>query len=111
MYFSLYLVLPELTISPVNLTISKGQIAVFQCQATGFPTPNITWYYSINNQLKELEDSRVFVSLLNTLYIRETVVNDSGTYVCIASNIVGEISSSATLTVVNGPISSGKLLN
>ena len=111
MSFSLHLVLPEFTISPVNLIISKGQIAAFQCQVTGLPTPNITWYYSINNQLKELEDSRVFISLLNTLYIREAVVNDSGTYVCVASNIVGEISTNAILTVVNGAISSGKSLS
>ena len=103
--------LTEFIISPVNLTISKGQLAAFQCQATGLPTPNITWYYSIDNQLKELEDSRSFVSPLNTLYIREAVVNDSGTYVCIASNIVGEISTNAILTVVGGAISSGKLLS
>lgn len=103
--------LTEFIISPVNLTISKGQLAAFPCQATGLPTPNITWYYSIDNQLKELQDSRAFVSPLNTLYIREAVVNDSGTYVCVASNIVGEISTNTTLTVVDGAISSGKLLS
>ena len=36
-------VAPSLTSKPKDQTISEGVTATFHCNATGNPTPNITW--------------------------------------------------------------------
>lgn len=73
----------------------------------------MTWHYINSNQqlfnISQLDALRYYVSPLDTLYIRETKVNDSGQYVCTASNIAGSTTASSFLTVVDSPLLNGEL--
>lgn len=51
---------------------------------------------------------RYKVSSRHSLYIRETKVEDSGEYLCIASNIAGKRSAAAYLTVINTTLLNGE---
>lgn len=51
---------------------------------------------------------RYKVSSGHSLYIRETKVEDSGEYLCIASNIAGKRSAAAYLTVINTTLLNGE---
>ena len=48
------------------------------------------------------------MSSKHSLYIRETKVEDSGEYLCIASNIAGKRSAAAYLTVINTTLLNGE---
>ena len=91
---------PQFTKVPDQLIrVKKGTVASVTCQAFGFPPPAIQW-------------SRAFASLLNgrvtvqkgTLKITSFDPKDVGTYQCKAINKLGFVSSSTTLSIVEGEI-------
>ena len=43
-YTCVLTVAPHFVLRPVDNTMAEGSTAVFQCDATGDPTPIITWY-------------------------------------------------------------------
>ncbi|KAK7896385.1 hypothetical protein WMY93_021710 [Mugilogobius chulae] len=71
--------------SPVNAPL--GTDAVLECSASGFPTPVISW-------------RRGDETLQTCLVISSVTVDDTGTYTCIASNKLQNISSTARLEVL-----------
>lgn len=110
-------VLPEILFlepSPL-ITVNQSNSATFQCNATGFPLPIIQWYMNseelslpgsgddmlmsddLNSRINIIESvysdyltpGGYVPSLLSVLTISSTVSDDSGTYTCIASNVVG----------------------
>ncbi|XP_003389191.1 PREDICTED: roundabout homolog 3-like [Amphimedon queenslandica] len=98
--------LNEFTVTPANVTIPTGQIAVLECESgDSFPPPAIEWMYidSMNRitNISTLNNTRYYVSPVHSLYIRETKVIDSGVYVCTASNIAGSMSATGYLKVTN----------
>ncbi|KAK3094564.1 hypothetical protein FSP39_003463 [Pinctada imbricata] len=48
-------------IEPQNLTVYLHEIAMFQCQGDGLPTPNVTWYKG-DVQLTEKSNIRIYQS-------------------------------------------------
>jgi len=89
---------PQFTKVPdQHIRVKKGKVASVTCQAFGFPPPVIHW-------------SRAFASLLNgrvtvqkgTLKITSFEPKDVGTYQCKAINKLGSVSSSTTLSIVEG---------
>ncbi|XP_020623007.1 hemicentin-2-like [Orbicella faveolata] len=74
---------PVVIVSPASLTVTQNQIATFYCSADGNPKPSVSW-------------SRTTTGLVNTdgqgskLEIKSAVYSDSGSYVCTATNILGE---------------------
>ena len=82
------LVPPSFTWKPANQTVMEGTKAAFHCNATGNPTPKISWMKD-GNALAEG----------NSLSL-ETNRNNSGNYWCLAKNGVGEtINTTAYLDV------------
>ncbi|XP_068719306.1 uncharacterized protein [Montipora capricornis] len=80
---------------PVSLVVNETGAASFQCKVKGTPTPEITW---LKDNSSLLATKRIMQSR-GSLVIRNVTSHDSGMYTCKARNILGETSSSATLTV------------
>ncbi|XP_035263126.1 leucine-rich repeat and immunoglobulin-like domain-containing nogo receptor-interacting protein 4b [Anguilla anguilla] len=82
---------------PQDVRVEEGSRALFHCMANGDPPPSITWMTSQHVVL--LNTGRIRVSTNGTLEIRYAQVQDSGSYLCTASNIAGNDSFSVSLQV------------
>ena len=79
---------PSLIFKPTNETVTEGDLAMFICDATGNPTPKITW----------IKDGET-VDEGNTLNF-EALRNQSGKYWCVAENGLNKtVNTSAYLDV------------
>jgi hypothetical protein len=100
-------VLNNFTIFPSNLNIPIGETAVFECEAANsFPYSNISWFRTVNGVTQNIlasNDSRIYISLVNTLYINNVVLSDAGIYTCVATNVAGTIRANAQLSVYEYP--------
>ncbi|XP_027887631.1 roundabout homolog 2-like isoform X1 [Xiphophorus couchianus] len=88
--------------NPQDVVVAVGETANFECQPPrGHPEPTIFWRRD-KTQL-DLKDDRVMVRG-GKLTISNTKKSDSGIYVCVASNMVGERESEkAQLSVYERP--------
>lgn len=74
-----------------NHTISEGQTIHIHCSAKGAPKPTLRWVTPSSMQVRPSQfiNGNLFVFPNGTLYIRNAVERDSGTYECVAVNTVG----------------------
>ena len=114
------LVAPEIIIPPVNTTVINGSASVLNCTVVGDPLPSISWFVASGVNLSLLsstglmlpfdQQGRISNSLVNNTPLNSTIIYSSlrlmetasfiaGEYACEASNVLGTISSTATLTV------------
>ena len=92
---------PEFTqkLKPIN--VIEGEAARFDATVEGNPIPVVDWFHGKN----KLEDDGRFVVMddeeagIYTLIIEDTVLEDAGTYKCIAANEEGQASCKAALAV------------
>ncbi|XP_010212903.1 PREDICTED: uncharacterized protein LOC104567750 [Tinamus guttatus] len=88
----------------------SGGVASFVCQATGEPKPRITWMKkgkkvsSQRFEVIEFDDGSGSVLRIQPLRVHR----DEAIYECTATNSVGEINTSAKLTVLEGFMFCGK---
>ncbi|XP_067839719.1 leucine-rich repeat and immunoglobulin-like domain-containing nogo receptor-interacting protein 2 isoform X2 [Heptranchias perlo] len=82
-----------------HVVIDEGQVAQFICSADGDPLPVISWQSPRRRVISLKSNGRATVLGDGTLQIKFTQVQDSGVYVCVASNAAGNDTSSATLVV------------
>ena len=107
---SLSLDSPEITAPPPEsvVIVNEGMVALFQCNATGIPAPNITWRRpNDSSEFNELQDPRVSLEMPTapepvlipngTIYfvsrqltLSNTTDSDSGFYFCQASGGEGD---------------------
>ena len=73
--FSSHLVPVQFTKVPQNVTVNTSSPLFLSCDASGFPEPKIRW-----------EKSGIHLSHTKQLNITSSNKNDTGEYVCIASN-------------------------
>uniref|UniRef100_A0A673K089 Receptor-type tyrosine-protein phosphatase F n=1 Tax=Sinocyclocheilus rhinocerous TaxID=307959 RepID=A0A673K089_9TELE len=104
-FFSFYLAfqgLPNFIKSPEDQTGISGGVASFVCQAAGEPKPRITWMKkgkkvsSQRFEVIEFDDGSGSVLRIQPLRTHR----DEAIYECTAANSVGEINTSAKLTVL-----------
>ena len=104
--FTFNLVQSEIVAGIVDHVTNETNRAVFTCQATGEPVPNINWY--INGVMINVSDTNKYmiISTLinattteNTLTVCNVASSDVGTYTCNATNIIGDDQSFGILTV------------
>uniref|UniRef100_UPI0037E7E318 protein tyrosine phosphatase receptor type Fa isoform X2 n=1 Tax=Semicossyphus pulcher TaxID=241346 RepID=UPI0037E7E318 len=94
--------MPSFIKSPDDQTGISGGVASFVCQAVGDPTPRITWMKkgkkvsSQRFEVIEFDDSSGSVLRIQPLRTHR----DEAIYECTATNSVGEINTSAKLTVL-----------
>uniref|UniRef100_UPI00398EBFB0 leucine-rich repeat and immunoglobulin-like domain-containing nogo receptor-interacting protein 2 isoform X3 n=1 Tax=Pristiophorus japonicus TaxID=55135 RepID=UPI00398EBFB0 len=82
-----------------QLVIDEGQVARFMCRAEGDPLPVISWQSPRKRLITFKSNGRATVLTDGTLELRFTQAQDSGVYVCVASNPAGNDTTSATLVV------------
>ncbi|XP_028317130.1 leucine-rich repeat and immunoglobulin-like domain-containing nogo receptor-interacting protein 1 [Gouania willdenowi] len=89
---------------PQQMRVDQGHTVVFYCNAEGEPLPSVTW---LNPQLKPLSPIGRIRALSNgTLEVRFAQPQDSGIYLCMASNAAGNDSLPFSLHVKAFPPSS-----
>ena len=86
---------PSIVSSPVPTVVNKIDVASFQCKVRGNPKPQTTWL----KQNSSLPANKRIVQSRGTLMIRDVTSQDGGMYTCQAKNLLGVVTSSATLTV------------
>ena len=93
-------VAPELTTTPKSQTTSEGSNVTFSCVASGVPEPSLSW--TINGTaINVTADPRINLTA-DGQQLTVTNVNrtDSGEYICLASNKVGNVTSTAAKLTV-----------
>ena len=86
---------PSIVAPPMSLVVNDSGTASFQCEAEGNPEPKVTWL----RQNSSLPAVKRVVPSRGGLMITDVMSQDEGMYTCVARNILGEVTSSATLTV------------
>ena len=115
LYNIIHVVAPEMPVPPVNTIVVDGDEAVFNCAVVGDPLPTISWYISgvdlsLSNMAPFDQEGRIDVDLsttttlntttvMSTLTLNETAPFLAEEYVCVASNSLGSVNRTATLTV------------
>lgn len=89
--------IPLITTPPVDTQAGHGQEAIFTCVAVGPPEPSISWL-RLDGQLRNGS-----VQTANELHLFSVTVEDNGSYRCVATNVYGIQTASATLTVLDLP--------
>ncbi|XP_054830066.1 matrix-remodeling-associated protein 5 [Eublepharis macularius] len=84
-----------------NITLSVGQNVHIHCSAKAAPLPSIRWVLFDGTQIRtsQFVHGNLFVFPNGTLYIRNVSPKDSGSYECIAANMVGAARRSVWLHV------------
>ena len=91
MYLFLFLaVAPTLAIQQCSSPVTEGDNGTFYCNATGNPAPNITWIRA---------STGATLSSKEVLVIEAIKRNESGSYVCRASNGIGTHNTSCAVDV------------
>ncbi|NXD93852.1 MXRA5 protein, partial [Chaetorhynchus papuensis] len=74
-----------------NISLPLGSSINIHCTAKAAPSPNIRWVVFDGTQIRpsQFVNGNLFVFPNGTLYIRNVSPRDSGTYECIAANMVG----------------------
>ncbi|XP_051929217.1 hemicentin-1 isoform X2 [Hippocampus zosterae] len=86
---------------PTRMSVIEGEDAILLCEVHSVPPPSISW--SKERQLISPYSPRHNQLPSGSLKIFETKVSDSGLYVCIASNIAGNLTQSIELSVLVPP--------
>ncbi|NXE21879.1 TITIN protein, partial [Ardeotis kori] len=105
-------VYPPAVIIPLRDAVtSEGQPARFQCRATGTADLKVSWY----SKDREIKPSRFFrMTQFEDTYqleIAEAYPEDEGIYTFVASNSVGQVTSTATLKLEGTIMSAGMALS
>uniref|UniRef100_A0A8C7E0J5 Matrix remodeling associated 5 n=1 Tax=Naja naja TaxID=35670 RepID=A0A8C7E0J5_NAJNA len=84
-----------------NFSLSVGQSINIHCSAKAAPTPGIRWILFDGTQIRpsQFVHGNLFVFPNGTLYIRHVLPKDSGSYECIAANMVGAVRRTVQLQV------------
>ncbi|XP_060061512.1 basement membrane-specific heparan sulfate proteoglycan core protein isoform X2 [Erinaceus europaeus] len=89
--------MPQVQVEEVELTVEAGHTATLRCSATGSPMPTIHW--------SKLRSPLPWQHRLegNTLIIPQVAQQDSGQYICNATNPVGHVEATVVLHVESPP--------
>ena len=102
-------VLPTITTPPLTqaLVLQSYPISL-TCDASGVPTPNITWWRTWSNGSSTQVFAGQYISIITSSVARNTSSNltiqsaqpsDAGNYTCTATNVVGSISTIFNVSV------------
>ncbi|XP_075792870.1 hemicentin-1 isoform X2 [Pelodiscus sinensis] len=82
---------------PIEISVIAGEDVTLPCEVKSLPPPIITWAKEI--QLISPFSQRHTFLPSGSMKITETRVSDSGMYICVATNIAGNVTQSIKLNV------------
>ncbi|XP_040215726.1 hemicentin-1 isoform X1 [Rana temporaria] len=91
---------PSFTELPSDVSLNKEEKLRLTCKATGNPRPQITWTFKHKSTPVQIGQSKY----LNDFVIERVSKEDSGTYTCIAENIVASINTTVKVFVKEPPV-------
>lgn len=92
---------PEIALNPLNATKVEGENITWSCNATGNPEPIISWIFYGSNINTTYNPRIVFSKGRQEMTITSIIRTDNGEYQCMASNMLGNVSSRvATLDIL-----------
>ncbi|NXA16276.1 MXRA5 protein, partial [Sapayoa aenigma] len=88
-----------------DVTVYFGETIAMECQATGTPSPHISWIFPDRKILQTVTttESRIMLNENRTLSIKQATFSDRGVYKCIASNAAGADSIAVRLHIAALP--------
>ncbi|XP_051232997.1 hemicentin-1 isoform X2 [Dicentrarchus labrax] len=86
---------------PMRMSVIEGEDAILPCEVHSVPPPTISW--AKERQLISPFSPRHTQLPSGSMKILETRVSDIGLYVCVASNIAGDLTQSIELSVLVPP--------
>ena len=86
---------PSVVSPPLSTVVNETDVASLQCEVKGNPVPQITWV----KENTSLPANKRIVQSHGGLMIKDVTSQDGGVYSCVASNILGSVKTSATLSV------------
>ncbi|XP_022243949.1 Down syndrome cell adhesion molecule-like protein Dscam2 isoform X2 [Limulus polyphemus] len=90
---------PKLSSTRTSIHVQEGEPAELTCAAQAFPLPGYKWYKNEGGRPISVDlDGRVS-QVSGSLYFRRTYFQDTGSYVCVVTNSVGEQRMDSTLSV------------
>ncbi|KAG7243502.1 hypothetical protein INR49_011058 [Caranx melampygus] len=90
---------PEFKDTNSTQLVTPGDNVTLSCSAEGKPAPKIWWRYIPAENVKETtRGSHEIVSITGTTY------DNTGVYICVATNKFGNVSRSVTLTMAGCPL-------
>ncbi|XP_036769471.2 hemicentin-2 isoform X1 [Manis pentadactyla] len=91
---------PIFQVEPQDVTVRSGDDVALQCQAKGEPEPTVEWLQAgqplrASRRLRTLPDG--------SLWLQRAEAGDTGTYECVAHNLLGSATAQAFLAVRGEP--------
>uniref|UniRef100_A0A674IMN9 Hemicentin-1 n=1 Tax=Terrapene triunguis TaxID=2587831 RepID=A0A674IMN9_9SAUR len=86
---------------PIEISVTAGEDVTLPCEVKSLPPPIITWAKEM--QLISPFSPRHTFLPSGSMKITETRVSDSGMYICVATNIAGNVTQSVKLNVYVPP--------
>ncbi|XP_009950773.1 PREDICTED: LOW QUALITY PROTEIN: hemicentin-2, partial [Leptosomus discolor] len=99
---------PRITAAPRPLTVMVGEPVTLECEATGTPAPVLLWLKDGNPVPSVVAGGPQILSGGRTMSLPTARLQDSGTYMCVASSAVGEDRREAALEVRLSPTTLGE---
>ncbi|KAL5487215.1 hypothetical protein EMCRGX_G019791 [Ephydatia muelleri] len=105
--------IPRITTSLIGNVLINGNTQTFTCVSYAYPVHTVTWAFTdaLGNTKNLASGSKYSITTIpsgavmtSTLSIYNVQYQDRGQYNCTASNVVGTVSSGATLTVHVKPV-------
>ncbi|NWU94600.1 MXRA5 protein, partial [Upupa epops] len=88
-----------------DVTVYFGETIAMECQASGIPSPHISWILPDRKILQTVTttESRIVLHENRTLSIKQATFSDRGIYKCVASNAAGADSIAVRLHIAALP--------
>ncbi|NWX18160.1 MXRA5 protein, partial [Aegotheles bennettii] len=88
-----------------DVTVYFGETIAMECQASGTPSPHISWIFPDRKILQTVTstESRIMLHENRTLSIKQAAFSDRGVYKCVASNAAGADSIAVRLHIAALP--------
>ena len=113
-FFSISIAIPIfINDSELFVSVEMSESVSFSCAAEGVPSPVITWikygggiFEGNSNKNENILITNIPLGMMvkSTLTINSTVLSDSSTYICMASNNVGSVNSASVVLTVTGQL-------
>ncbi|XP_029819877.1 hemicentin-1, partial [Manacus vitellinus] len=87
--------------APIEVSVTAGEDVTLPCEVKSLPPPIISWAREM--QLISPFSPRHTFLPSGSMKISETQVSDSGMYLCVATNIAGNVTQSVRLSVHESP--------